>query len=103
MKVEGVDCIIVIGLGKGGVGKFIVLLNFVVVLVKQGCKVGLLDVDIYGLSQLCMMGVSGCLGLLDGQMIILLQFYGVIMMFIGLMVDLDKVVVWWGFMLMGVL
>lgn len=28
------DCIIVIGLGKGGVGKFIVLLNFVVVLVK---------------------------------------------------------------------
>jgi ATP-binding protein involved in chromosome partitioning len=103
MKVEGVDRIIAIGSGKGGVGKSTVSSNLAVALAKQGRKVGLLDADIYGPSQPRMMGVSGRPGSPDGQTIIPLQSHGVTMMSIGLMVDPDKAVVWRGPMLMGAL
>lgn len=44
--------------GKGGVGKSIVVVNFVVVFVKMGYFVGILDVDIYGLNVVKMFGVD---------------------------------------------
>lgn len=39
---------IVVVFGKGGVGKFMVVVNFVCVMVVEGWKVGFLDVDVYG-------------------------------------------------------
>lgn len=54
--VKGVKNIIVVMLGKGGVGKFMMVVNFVFVIVKLGGKVGLLDVDIYGFLVLLMFG-----------------------------------------------
>lgn len=35
-------------LGKGGVGKFSVIVNFVVVFKRLGYKVGVIDMDVYG-------------------------------------------------------
>ena len=102
-KVAGVDRIIAIGSGKGGVGKSTVSSNLAVALAKEGRRVGLLDADIYGPSQPRMMGVSKRPGSPDGKTIIPLQAHGVTMMSIGLMVDLDKAVVWRGPMLMGAL
>ena len=102
-RVTGVDRILAIASGKGGVGKSTVSSNLAVALAKQGRRVGLLDADIYGPSQPRMMGVSKRPGSPDGKIIIPLQAHGVTMMSIGLMVDPAKAVVWRGPMLMGAL
>lgn len=101
--VSGVDRIIAIGSGKGGVGKSTVSSNLAVALAKAGRRVGLLDADIYGPSQPRMMGVSGRPASPDGKRIIPLHAHGVTIMSIGLMVDPEKAVVWRGPMLMGAL
>ena len=101
--VAGVDRILAIGSGKGGVGKSTVSSNLAVALAKEGRRVGLLDADIYGPSQPRMMGVNQRPGSPDGKTIIPLKAHGVTMMSIGLMVDPDKAVVWRGPMLMGAL
>ena len=102
-KVPGVDRILAIASGKGGVGKSTVSSNLAVALAKQGRRVGLLDADIYGPSQPRMMGVNKRPGSPDGKTIIPLQAHGVTMMSIGLMLDPAKAVVWRGPMLMGAL
>ena len=102
-KVSGVDRIIAIGSGKGGVGKSTVSSNLAVALAKQGRRVGLLDADIYGPSQPKMMGVNKRPASPDGKTIIPLQAHGVTLMSIGFMVDPAKAVVWRGPMLMGAL
>ncbi|MDJ0628796.1 MAG: Mrp/NBP35 family ATP-binding protein [Rhodobacter sp.] len=102
-KVSGVDRILAIASGKGGVGKSTVSSNLAVALARQGRRVGLLDADIYGPSQPRMMGVSKRPGSPDGQTIIPLQAHGVTMMSIGLMMDPAQAVVWRGPMLMGAL
>ena len=99
----GVDRIIAIGSGKGGVGKSTVSSNLAVALAKEGRRVGLLDADIYGPSQPRMMGVSERPKSPDGKTILPLTAHGVTMMSIGLMVDPEKAVVWRGPMLMGAL
>ena len=102
-RVNGVDRILAIGSGKGGVGKSTVSSNLAVALAREGRRVGLLDADIYGPSQPRMMGVTKRPASPDGKTIIPLQAHGVTMMSIGLMVDPDKAVVWRGPMLMGAL
>ena len=102
-KIAGVDRILAIGSGKGGVGKSTVSSNLAVALARQGRRVGLLDADIYGPSQPRMMGVSKRPASPDGKTIIPLTAHGVTMMSIGLMVDPDTAVIWRGPMLMGAL
>jgi ATP-binding protein involved in chromosome partitioning len=102
-QIAGVDRILAVGSGKGGVGKSTVSSNLAVALAKQGRKVGLLDADIYGPSQPRMMGVNKRPASPDGKTIIPLQAHGVTMMSIGLMMDPDKAIVWRGPMLMGAL
>lgn len=51
--------IVVVVLGKGGVGKSMMVVNFVLVLVVEGVLVGIFDVDIYGLLLLMMLGIYG--------------------------------------------
>lgn len=102
-SVAGVDRILAIGSGKGGVGKSTVSSNLAVALARAGRRVGLLDADFYGPSQPRMMGVSKKPGSPDGKTIIPLKAHGVTVMSIGLMVDPDTAVVWRGPMLMGAL
>ena len=102
-KVSGVDRIIAVGSGKGGVGKSTVSSNLAVALAKEGRRVGLLDADIYGPSQPRMMGVNKRPASPDGKTIIPLQAHGVTIMSIGFMLEADKAVVWRGPMLMGAL
>ncbi len=103
LKVSGVDRILAIGSGKGGVGKSTVSSNLAVALARQGRRVGLLDADIYGPSQPRMMGVNKRPASPDGKTIIPLNAHGVTIMSIGFMVDADQAVVWRGPMLMGAL
>lgn len=101
--VSGVDRIIAIASGKGGVGKSTVSSNLAVALARQGRRVGLLDADIYGPSQPRMMGVSARPASPDGKTIIPLTAHGVTLMSIGLMLKDDEAVVWRGPMIMGAL
>lgn len=102
-KPSGVQRILAIGSGKGGVGKSTVSSNLAVALAKQGRKVGLLDADIYGPSQPRMMGVNKRPASPDGKTIIPLHAHGVTVMSIGFMMEEGKAVVWRGPMLMGAL
>lgn len=57
--IAGVNHIIAIASGKGGVGKSTVVANVAVTLMKMGFKVGVLDADIYGPSIPTMFGTEG--------------------------------------------
>ncbi|MEO9779157.1 MAG: iron-sulfur cluster carrier protein ApbC [Sedimentitalea sp.] len=102
-KVPGVDRIIAIASGKGGVGKSTVAANLACALAVEGRRVGLLDADVYGPSQPRMLGVSGRPASPDGKTILPLRNHGVTMMSLGLMTNDDQAVVWRGPMLMGAL
>lgn len=102
-KLSGIDRIIAIGSGKGGVGKSTVSSNLAVALAKQGRRVGLLDADIYGPSQARMMGLSERPRSVDGKIIEPLKAHGVTVMSMGLLMKEREAVVWRGPMLMGAL
>ena len=102
-RIAGVDRIIAVGSGKGGVGKSTVSSNLAVALARAGRRVGLLDADIYGPSQPRMMGVNKRPASPDGKIIEPLHAHGVTMMSIGLMLKEDEAVIWRGPMLMGAL
>jgi len=101
--VAGVDRIIAIASGKGGVGKSTVSSNLAVALARQGRRVGLLDADIYGPSQHRMMGLNERPKSPDGERIIPLKNHGVTFISMGLMLKEDEAVIWRGPMLMGAL
>jgi ATP-binding protein involved in chromosome partitioning len=102
-KVPGIDRIIAVASGKGGVGKSTVAANLACALAAEGRRVGLLDADVYGPSQPRMLGVSGRPASPDGKTILPMRNYGVTMMSLGLMTNEDQAVVWRGPMLMGAL
>lgn len=56
-RIEQVERVLVVGSGKGGVGKSTVSVNIAVALARQGVRVGLLDGDAYGPSVPMMLGV----------------------------------------------
>ena len=102
-KPSGVDRIIAVGSGKGGVGKSTVAVNLAVALARQGRRVGLLDADIYGPSVPRMMGVNRRPASPDGKTILPLHAHGVTLMSIGFMLPEEEAVIWRGPMLMGAL
>ena len=57
LPIPGVENIIAIGSGKGGVGKSTVAVNLAITLAKLGYAVGLMDADVYGPNVPLMMGV----------------------------------------------
>ncbi len=102
-RIPGVDRVIAIASGKGGVGKSTVSANLAVALAAAGKRIGLLDADVYGPSQPRMMGISGRPSSPDGKTILPLRNHGVTCMSIGFMVPEGEAVIWRGPMLMGAL
>lgn len=96
--------VILVMSGKGGVGKSTVATNLTMALHRSGCRVGLLDADLYGPSIPTMMGVAGRPISKDGARIEPLQRFGVKMMSIGFLLDDPRsAVIWRGPMLHGAL
>ena len=62
--------IIVIGSGKGGVGKSTVTVNLAISLAKKNLNIGLLDADIYGPSIPKMLGIKEKPGVTENKKII---------------------------------
>ena len=99
-KINGVDSIIAISSAKGGVGKSTVTINLAAALAKKGCKVGILDADIYGPSVPTMMDVEGyvpkSIKIDNKSKIEPVESYNVKIMSIGFFTKLDQAVVWRG-------
>ena len=96
----GIDSIIAISSGKGGVGKSTVTANLAVTLAKMGCSVGVLDADIYGPSMPTMFDMEGKRPLsvnLDGKSKMApIENYGVKVLSIGFFTQANQAVVWRG-------
>ncbi|MFN3813932.1 MAG: Mrp/NBP35 family ATP-binding protein, partial [Aquificaceae bacterium] len=97
--------LIVVGSGKGGVGKSTVSANLALALSDMGYKVGLLDADIYGPSIPTLLGLKGGRVSVDeSNRIVPLEKYGIKVLSIGfLLPSEDTPIIWRGPMLMKAL
>jgi len=96
----GIDSIIAISSGKGGVGKSTITANIAVTLAQMGCKVGVLDADIYGPSIPTMFDIEGARPLSikkDGKSKMApIENHGVKVLSIGFFTKPDQAVIWRG-------
>ena len=95
----GVDAIIAVGSGKGGVGKTTLSVNLAVAMAKMGYKVGLLDADVYGPNVPLMLGVSGQPKMVGENRIEPMQAHGLKVISVGFLNPGDKPIIWRGPML----
>ncbi|XP_005111797.1 iron-sulfur protein NUBPL [Aplysia californica] len=103
LPIPGVDHVIAVASGKGGVGKSTTAVNLAVALsqAQQGIKVGILDADIYGPSIPTLMNLSGQPELNHQKLMIPLVNYGIKCMSMGFLVDEKAAIVWRGLMVMS--
>jgi ATP-binding protein involved in chromosome partitioning len=98
--IPGIQNIVAVASGKGGVGKSTVTSNLAVTLAKMGFKVGVLDADIYGPSIPIMFDVVAERPLavdIDGKSKMKpVENYGVKVLSIGFFTQPDQAVVWRG-------
>jgi ATP-binding protein involved in chromosome partitioning len=95
--------VILVGAGKGGVGKSTVALNLACALSRHGAKVGLLDADFYGPSVPVMTGIKRKPVSQDGKLLEPLEAHGLKIMSIGFLVEADQALIWRGPMVHGAL
>jgi ATP-binding protein involved in chromosome partitioning len=86
--------------GKGGVGKSTVAANLALAFSRRGFGVGLMDSDIYGPSQQMMMGIDEKPYVNEKNQIVPIERYGVKVMSLGFLMDVDQPVIWRGPMVM---
>lgn len=96
----GVQNIIAVSSGKGGVGKSTVSANLAVALAKGGARVGLLDADIYGPNIPLMMGVKKA-PTPKGKKISPAENHGVCFISMAFFVPEDTPMIWRGPMVHG--
>lgn len=98
--VPGIQNIVAVASGKGGVGKSTITANLAVTLAKMGFKVGLLDADIYGPSMPIMFDLAQEKPLsikVDGKAKMKpVENYGVKMLSIGFFTQPNQAVIWRG-------
>lgn len=98
--IEGIQNIVAVASGKGGVGKSTVTANLAITLQKMGFKVGILDADIYGPSIPIMFDVANERPLsvnVDGKSKMKpIENYGVKVLSIGFFTKPDQAVIWRG-------
>ena len=93
--IKGTKFTIAISSAKGGVGKSTFATNFALALKKVGCKVGLLDADIYGPSIPKMMGIDEK-PKSDGEKLEPINKYDIQCMSIGFLTDQQTPMIWRG-------
>src|SRR5690349_1561672 len=94
--VPGVRNIVVVGSGKGGVGKSTVATNLALAFAAEGLKTGLLDADLYGPSIPKLLGIEGKPAIREDGIFTPHNAHGLSAMSIGSMLTPGQAVVWRG-------
>ena len=99
--VDNIKNLILVGSGKGGVGKSTVATHLALALCHRGLRVGLLDADIQGPSLPTLLGPAPKPGSPDGKHILPVEKYGLKVMSMGYLVAPEAPMIWRGPMLAG--
>jgi ATP-binding protein involved in chromosome partitioning len=98
--IPGIQNIIAVASGKGGVGKSTITANLAVTLAKMGFKVGLLDADIYGPSMPIMFDVATekplATNVNGNSKMLPVENFGVKLLSIGFFTQPNQAVIWRG-------
>jgi len=101
--IPGVEAIIAVASGKGGVGKSTVAVNLAIGLAKLGLRAGLLDADIYGPSVPRLLGIAHKPEQGAGGKLKPIEKFGLKTMSIGYLVDVETPMIWRGPMVQSAL
>lgn len=101
-KIEGIQNIIAVASGKGGVGKSTITANLAITLSKMGFKVGVLDADVYGPSMPIMFDVADekpiAVNVNGRSKMKPIENYGVKLLSLGFFTQPNQAVIWRGAM-----
>src|SRR5438477_10329997 len=99
----GIQNVVAIGSGKGGVGETTISVNLAVALSRMGFKVGLLDGDVYGPNVPLMLGISAQPKVVGENRLEPLQQHGIRAISVGFLNPGDKPLIWRGPMLHSII
>lgn len=100
-SIPGVEHVLAVTSGKGGVGKSTVAMNLALALRASGCRVGVLDADVYGPSAPTMFGTDEQPGSFGPDRIRPVERFGVSMISMGFFLNDQTPVIWRGPMAMS--
>jgi ATP-binding protein involved in chromosome partitioning len=101
--VPGVEAIIAVASGKGGVGKSTTAVNLALGLSALGLKTGILDADIYGPSLPKLLAIREKPQTIGGTRLKPITRYGLTVMSIGFLIDEETPMIWRGPMVISAL
>lgn len=101
--VPGIDAIIAVASGKGGVGKSTTAVNLALAMKANGLRVGILDADVYGPSMPRLLGITGRPQQIENRIIVPMENYGIKVMSMGFLVDEGTAMIWRGPMVQSAL
>ena len=99
--IPGVDAVIAVASGKGGVGKSTTAVNLALGLRDLGLKVGMLDADIYGPSLPKLLAIKEKPQTVGGNRLKPIERHGLTVMSIGFLIDEETPMIWRGPMVMS--
>jgi ATP-binding protein involved in chromosome partitioning len=101
--IPGVEAIIAVASGKGGVGKSTTAVNLALGLRDLGMKVGILDADIYGPSIPKLLAIREKPQTIGGNRLRPIERHGMAVMSIGFLIEEETPMIWRGPMVMSAL
>lgn len=102
-RIPGVEDLVVVASGKGGVGKSTTAVNLAVTLAQKGKRVGLLDGDVFGPSIPLMLNIKEEPLVNDQNLMIPPVNFNVKCLSMGLITDANQAIVWRGPLVMSAL
>jgi ATP-binding protein involved in chromosome partitioning len=96
ISIDGVEHIIAVASGKGGVGKSTTAVNLAMALAANGQRVGLLDADIYGPSIPRMLAISQKPEVHENKKLSPIMRHNVAVMSMGFLIAEDTPMIWRG-------
>ena len=95
-QIPGVEHVVAVASGKGGVGKSTVAVNLALALAGLGHRVGLMDADVYGPSIAMMVGVDQAVKVTPEKRIVPLERFGIRYVSMALFINDETPVIWRG-------